>query len=250
VRFKHWAFWPQRCKISDRDKKLKVFIILAKWLFILCLPFLVLTASLAWAFNSLWLYEYGFNKYQVGITTGLTAPELEKAASGIISYFNSDGEYISLTVVKNGEPFEIFNQREIIHLKDVKGLVWLDYWVLLGTSVYALAYAGVCLLWKKRRYWRHLAWGLVGGGSLTLGLMLALGLGVLFNFDWLFLHFHLISFSNDFWLLNPARDYLEMLFPEHFYYDATIFCASITAGLAIILGGVGGGYLLLTKRKK
>jgi integral membrane protein (TIGR01906 family) len=216
----------------------------------LCLPLLLLTASIGWAVNSLWLYQHGFNKYQVGITTGLTEPELKKAAIGIISYFNSDEENISLTVIKNNQPFELFNEREIIHLKDVKGLVWLDYWVLLGTSVYALAYAGVCLFWKKRRYWRYLAWGLVGGGSITLGLMLALGLGILFNFDWLFWHFHLISFSNDFWLLDPTRDYLEMLFPEHFYYDATIFCAGITAGLAIILGGVGGGYLLLNKRKK
>lgn len=229
---------------------MRAISIVAKGLFILCLPVLLLTTSLGWAVNSLWLYQYGFEKYQVGITTGLTEPELEKAAIGIISYFNSDEEYISLTVVKDGEPFEIFNQREIIHLKDVKGLVWLDYWVLLGTSVYALAYAGVCLFWKKRKYWRHLAWGLVGGGSLTLALMLALGLGVLFNFDWLFLHFHLISFSNDFWLLNPTSDYLEMLFPERFYYDATIFCASITAALVIILGGVGGGYLLLSKRRK
>jgi len=29
-----------------------------------------------------------------------------------------------------------------------------------------------------------------------------------------------------------------------------IFCAGITAGLAIILGGVAGGYLMFTKRMK
>jgi len=40
--------------------------IAAKWLFILCLPLLLLTASLCWAVNSAWLYEYGFEKYNVG----------------------------------------------------------------------------------------------------------------------------------------------------------------------------------------
>jgi len=228
---------------------MKALSITAKGLFILCLPFLLITASLGWAVNSLWLYQYDFNKYQVGITTGLTEPELETVATGLIHYFNSGEEYISLTVSKNSQPFELFNEREIIHLKDVKGLIRLDYGVLLGTLVYVLAYIGVCLFWKKRKYWRYLAWGLVGGGSLTLALMLALGLWALVGFDQLFLQFHLFSFANEFWQLDPTHDYLIMLFPEGFFYDATLICAGATAAGAVILGGVGGGYLLLTRRR-
>ncbi|MBL7125056.1 MAG: DUF1461 domain-containing protein, partial [Dehalococcoidales bacterium] len=176
---------------------MRILGIAAKWLFMLCLPVLLLTASLGWATNSLWLYEYGFEKYNVSQVTGLAEVELEKAAAGLIGYFNSDEDYISLTLVKDGEPFELFNQREVIHLKDVKGLIWLDYWVLLGTLVYVLAYAGISLFWRKRRYWRRLAWGVVGGGGITLALMLALGLGTLLGFDQLFLQFHLISFTNE-----------------------------------------------------
>jgi integral membrane protein (TIGR01906 family) len=228
---------------------MRIVGIAAKWLFMLCLPVLLLTASLGWAINSLWLYKYGFEKYNISQATGLADSELEKAAAGLIGYFNSDEEYISLTVIKDGEPFELFNQREIIHLKDVKGLIWLDYRVLLGTLVYVLAYAGVCLFWRKRRNWRRLAWGVVGGGGITLALMLALGLGTLFGFSQLFWQFHVISFSNEFWLLDPTKDYLKMLFPDGFFYDAVLFCALGTAGLAIILGGVAGGYLLSKKGK-
>ena len=47
----------------------------------LCLPVLLLTASIGWAANSLWLYEYGFDRYGVSQTTGLAEVELEKAAS-------------------------------------------------------------------------------------------------------------------------------------------------------------------------
>jgi len=228
--------------------KLRILGIAAKWVFILCLPILLLTASIGWAANSLWLYKYGFDKYNVGQTTGLAEAELEKAATGLISYFNSDDKLISLTVVKNGEPFELFNEKEVIHLKDVKGLIWLDYWVLLGTLIYALAYAGVSLFWRKRKYWRQLAWGVVWGSGITLALMLALGLGMLLNFDQLFLQFHLISFTNELWQLDPAKDYLIMLFPQGFWYDSALFCAGITAGLAVILGGVSGGYLVLAKK--
>ncbi len=228
---------------------MRILGIAAKWLFMLCLPILLLTASLGGATNSLWLYEYGFEKYNVSQATGLAEVELEKAATGLVGYFNSDEDYISLTVMKDGEPFELFNHREIIHLKDVKGLIWLDYWVLFGTLVYVLAYAGVSLFWRKTRYWRRLAWGVAGGGGITLALMLALGLGTLLGFDQLFWQFHLISFTNELWQLDPTRDYLIMLFPQGFWYDATIFCGLTTAGLAIILGGVGVGYLVFTRRR-
>jgi len=228
---------------------LKILGISAKWLFILCLPILLLTASIGWAVNSLWLYKYGFGKYDVSQTAGLAEVELEKAATGLISYFNSDEENISLTVIKDGEPFELFNQREVAHLRDVKGLIWLDYWVLLGTLIYVLAYAGVSLFWRRRRYWRRLAWGVVGGSGVALALMLALGLGTMLNFDQLFLQFHLISFTNELWQLDPAKDYLIMLFPQGFWYDATVFCALAIAAGAVILGGVGGGYLLFSRSR-
>ncbi|GAI46409.1 unnamed protein product, partial [marine sediment metagenome] len=215
---------------------MKGLTIAAKWLFSLCLPVLLLTASIGWAVNSHWLYKYGFEKYDVSQTTGLAEMELEKAATGLISYFNSGEENISLAVIKSGEPFELFNQREVIHLRDVKGLIRLDYWVLLGTLIYTLGYAGVSLFWRRGRYWRRLAWGVINGSGITLALMLALGLGALLDFDQLFLQFHLLSFSNEFWQLDPTRDYLIMLFPGGFWYDAAIFCALATAGLAIVLG--------------
>jgi len=217
-------------------------------IFILCIPVLLLTASIGYAANSLPVYEYGFREYDVGSTTGLTEPELEKAARGLISYFNSGEEFISLTVEKDSRPFVIFNQQEIIHLKDVKGLIRLDYFVLLGTLVYVLGYVIVCLLWKKGRYRRRLSRVVIWGSGVTLALMLALWLGVLLEFDRLFTQFHLISFANDFWLLDPAEDYLIMLFPSGFWYDVTLFCALGTAAAAIILAGISGGYLFLGKR--
>ncbi|MFC1907925.1 TIGR01906 family membrane protein [Chloroflexota bacterium] len=228
---------------------MKGLTITAKWLFILCLPILLLTASLGWEINSRWFYEYGFEKYNASQTTELAQSELEKITIGLISYFNSDEGYISLTVEKEGKPFVLFNQREVTHLKDVKELIWLDYRLLLGTLIYTLIYTGVSLFWRKGRYWRRLAWGVASGGGLTLALMLTLGLGILLSFEQLFLQFHYISFTNELWLLDPTKDYLIMLFPQNFFYDGAILCALATAGLAIILGGVSGGYLLFKGRQ-
>ena len=227
---------------------MRILSIAAKWLFILCLPLLLLMASIGWAVNSSWLYEYGFEKYNVSQTTGLAEAELEKAATGLIRYFNSDEEYISLSVVKDDKSFVLFNEREVAHLLDVKGLIWLGYRVLVGTLIYVLVYAGVSLFWWKER--RQLAWGLVGGSGLTLALMLALGLGALLNFDQLFLQFHLISFTNELWQLDPTKDYLIMLFPQGFWYDATLFCGLGTVVAAVVLGGVGGFIYSSAGRKR
>lgn len=231
------------------ENAIKILGIIARWLFILCLPLMLLTAVIGIAVNSHWLYQYGFDKYDISQTTGIDNTELEKAADGLIDYFNSNEELIDLTVIKDGQPFTLFSQKEIAHLKDVKGLIWLDYRVLLATGGYVLLYAVVSLCWLKEECRRKLAKAAVIGSGAAIGLILALGLAALVDFDGFFLQFHLISFANDLWLLDPARDYLIMLFPQGFWYDATIFVALATAGLAVITGGLGGGYLLYRRRQ-
>jgi integral membrane protein (TIGR01906 family) len=136
----------------------------------------------------------------------------------------------------------------VTHLKDVKELVRLDYRLLLGTAIYVGAYAWFCLF--RRRDRRRLAWGAVIGSSITLGVMLALGIGAtVLDFQELFLQFHFFAFTNEFWMLDPSRDYLIMLFPEGFWYDAVMLFGMIVAGVAGTLCGVAGGYLWTTRRR-
>ncbi len=217
---------------------------IAKWLFIFSLPALLISAAINFEFNSLWLYRNGFEKYNVSEATGLDKAELEKAAAGLIGYFNSGDEYISLTVVKDGEPLELFNQREVAHLKDVKALMQLNLRLLVGTAAYVGVYAGISLFWRRKRYRRQLAWATVIGSSITLGMIIALGAGsMLLDFNELFTRFHLVAFTNDLWMLDPATDYLIMLFPEGFWYDSAVLLGQITAAAAGILCGIGGLYL-------
>lgn len=220
----------------------------ARVVFILALPAVLISAAIAFEFNSLWLYKDGFEKYNVSQTTGLAEAELEEAAAGLISYFNSGEEYISITVVKDGQPFELFNQREVVHLKDVKQLVRLDYRLLLGTAIYVGAYAGVCL-WRRRKNRCKLARAVIIGSSIALGMIVVMGVGsTIQGFDQLFTQFHFLAFTNEFWMLDPSRDYLIMLFPEDFWFDASMLFGQIVAGVAGIILGVAGGYLWRVRR--
>jgi integral membrane protein (TIGR01906 family) len=224
---------------------LKILLIIASGLFALCLPCLLLTASIWWAANSHWLYTSGFTRYDVAASTGLTEAELDMVAAELIDYFNSGEEFVDITVIKDGQTFELFTEEEILHFRDVKGLFRLDFYVLLGTGIYAVGYAALSLIWRRPQYRRGLAKGTLAASIIALLLMLALGLGTLFNFDWLFLRFHLLSFSNEFW---SAKGYMVLLFPRDFWYDAAIYCAIATAVGAAILGLVAAGYLFFTRK--
>ena len=73
---------------------------------------MLLTGSIAWAVNSPWLYEYGFEKYSISQKTGLAPSECDKAANGLIQYFNSDEQKINIILVKDGRSFDLFNHIE------------------------------------------------------------------------------------------------------------------------------------------
>jgi integral membrane protein (TIGR01906 family) len=200
------------------------------------------------AANSRILYNYGFEKYNISQATGLADSELDKVAQGLIHYFSSDQESISLTVDKEGETLELFNAREVFHLEDVKGLFRMDYIVLLSTLGYPLSYIRVSFILGRLGFGRRLSRAVITGGLLTLFLMLAAGLATFFNFDDFFYQFHVFSFSNDFWQLDPATDFLIMLFPQGFWYDATVAVALATAAAALVLSGTA--WLYLRKMRK
>ena len=52
-------------------------------------------------------------------------PELNKAAAGIIDYFNNGDKYINVQIIKDGQPYQLYSedQKEITHMKDVKALL-------------------------------------------------------------------------------------------------------------------------------
>ena len=44
-----------------------------------------------------------------------------------------------------------------------------------------------------------------------------------------------------FWMLDPSKDYLIMLFPEGFFYDAALFGFGAVLLLAMVVGGITFG---------
>jgi integral membrane protein (TIGR01906 family) len=81
--------------------------------------------------------------------------------------------------------------------------------------------------------------GFMWGSGFSILLVMMLGVLALIDFNWLFTQFHLLSFTNDLWLLDPATDYLIMLFPEGFWSDAVIVIFALMVILALAVGFTG-----------
>ena len=226
---------------AARTRVLHYSLRFATALAIIAIPVLLVTSSLRFAINAGGLYEYDFNRYDISLRTGILDPELSRIGEEIRDYFNDDSELIDIDAVIYGEVQPLFTEREIIHMKDVKGLihtVYLWQWISLG-------YLAACMAgyaWLRRResipgvvrvgFW---------GGVVTLLIIGALGLGSLVGFEALFLKFHQLSFANDLWRLNPRIHNLIAMFPEPFFRDATLFVALMAIGQALLLVCVGLG---------
>ena len=209
---------------------------IARWVFVFVIPLFIISGVIAFAFNFLPLYEYGFHRYQVSQTTGLADSELTKAARGLISYFNSDEEFINVVVQKDGADLQLFNEREVLHLKDVKALVRLDYRIFV-ISLACLAVGSVIQVLRRQvKLW---AAPVFWGGAITLALLILVTAVAASNFDAFFIRFHQLSFANDFWLLDPTKDYLIMLFPGGFWQDASIFIAGLIGLFAAAVTFIG-----------
>jgi integral membrane protein (TIGR01906 family) len=223
----------------------KIFQKIIYWLFACCLPVLLVTSTICWEINELRLYEYGFEKYGISQATGLDSQQLSRVAQHLIDYFDLRTDTAQMEVHKDGTKFKLYNERELIHLEDIQNLIQRDYWVQRG-SLILMVLCALVLLFIFRSGWRLPVRGLFWGSAITVGLMIILALWALFGFEQFFIIFHLISFSNQYWMLDPARDYLIQLFPEGFFYDAALLGYGVVMFEALLIGGIAWGTLRFT----
>ena len=199
-------------------------------------PLILISTNVRCVVNASALYSYGFEKYDIDDVTGIEMDQLRMAGGQIRDYFDDDSELITVKVKRYGEAVpNIYSEREVLHMKDVKNLLGLVYSLqIIALIVGSLGIATGLAMREKASLARSIRWVCRGGG-VTLGITILVGLLALGGFDKLFLYFHLISFDNDLWLLDPSKDLLIMMFPQEFFFDATILIVSATVLEAIAL---------------
>ena len=212
--------------------------------FVVLLPLLVISTSLRSLVTDRDLLLQGFRDNQVGRTTGLDQPQLERIADSFVAYFQGPPGQIQMQVTVGGQSRPLFNQREVEHMEDVQGLI---QWFLRMQIVCAILFVirvgfAVVVVGLDRSpvpIGREMLWS----AGLVVALVAVVGLLSLVDFSELWIRFHQVAFRNDLWQLDPQSDYLIMLFPEPFWFTATIRMATLVAVEVVVLAVAGAALL-------
>jgi integral membrane protein (TIGR01906 family) len=220
--------------------------------FIIAVPLFLVLTNVRIAATEEGVYGYSFSQYDAVAVTGIDRAQLDGAAATIIDYFRTGerDELLDIRVVVNGEAEALYNQREVLHMRDVKDLMQLTFRAHEIAFVFLVGYAVVVFLWARERALRQLAVQAVVAGGATVVLLGAAAVAVTLGFDRLFEQFHLLSFSNDLWRLNPATDRLIQMFPQGFWFDVTLGVGVLTAIEGGLVAMLGLGYLVWSGRRR
>lgn len=160
--------------------------------------------------------------------------DLMKATETLLDYLQDKRADIKAEITVSGWVREAFNEREILHMVDVKNLYQFAL-TLRITAIGCLA-VSLLLLWRQKKQDMFMmlaaAYGKCAIGFLCFVAMM--GIWAFCDFTGLWESFHRLFFRNDLWLLNPRTDLMINMFPEDFFFHMVIRIA------VMFLIGFGG----------
>lgn len=193
------------------------------------LVFLIFSYSLEFVAFDRKFYDEQYQKNN--LYTHFSQNDVKKATDDLLTYLRYE---------EGNKPIEssFFNVKEKQHLIDVKNILQKErsynsiLTILFIITIGILSFAGNLRM-------THGKLGVITG-SVGLGILLLLGLLISIDFSLFWTNFHLVAFTNDLWLLNPATDNLIVLYPEPFWMAIVTRLLSYMAVsyLLILLGGI------------
>ena len=204
-------------------------------LFALCLILTLLITSVeAVAYWMPEYYENEYRKYQVAETVQMEMEDLLEVTDQMMAYLRGDREDLHITTVVGGQTREFFNDREIAHMEDVRGL-FLGGLLLRSLCIRG---AGLCLILlaaMRARLSQVLPRSICAGTGLFFLLACILAAVISTDFTRYFTIFHQIFFDNDLWILDPRTDLLINIVPEPFFVDTAARIGLLFGGSVLIL---------------
>ena len=186
-------------------------------------------------------YEKEYLKYEVLDDLEMEIDDVMRVTEEMMAYLRDDREDLVVETTVDGVEREFFNDREKLHMVDVKGL-FMGGLTLRRNSLILLAGAFIVLTIMKANWKKLLPWSIIWGIGGFLGLLLVGGALIASDFHRYFFLFHEIFFDNDLWLLDPRTDLMIRMLPEGFFFDMVVrigviffisFCVLLLTGVII-----------------
>lgn len=225
------------CKDKDDNMHKKHYSIIAYFISISLLFVILITSIRMNAFQHSF-YERMYENLQTATTAQVPQEDLMKATTVLLDYLEDKRDDLQVEIHRKGNVNQAFNAKEILHMEDVKQLYQGSltiYRVCLYGMLIGILYLGIRL---KKGVFSYLALRFVKTALYFFLFVAFLGAYAIIDFDSFWTSFHYIFFSNDLWLLNPATDFMILMFPEQLFFQLVlriIACFSIGMGSIFVL---------------
>lgn len=201
-------------------------------LFTFCLMITLLITSVeAVTYWTPGYYEKEYTKYNVTADVHMEMDDLLDVTEEMMAYLRGNREDLHVPTIVDGQPREFFNDREIAHMEDVRGL-FLGGLLLRRICMITAVLCLVLMAVLKARISRVLPASVCVGTGLFFAVICALAAIISTDFTKYFVIFHQIFFNNDLWLLDPRTDLLINIVPEPFFVDTAARIA-LTFGISV-----------------
>lgn len=186
-------------------------------------------------------YKKEFEKHEV--YGRLEGYDIEEINNNVLSYLKNEDIYLA----DDG----FFNERERIHLMDVKGQVQIILYILYFSIIlfFVLIFLLVILNGNLKKIMKNVGIVFLFSGILTFLDSFVFWLIAKGNFDFVFELMHKIFFKAGTYVFDPYFERIVVLYPQQFFYDITVKIVLDTLVISLVLGLVGLVILLYKKIK-
>ncbi|MBR4454873.1 MAG: TIGR01906 family membrane protein [Solobacterium sp.] len=183
-------------------------------------------------------YEAEYRKNDTVSYTGMSAEDNLRATDTLLDYLQDKRQDIVCTAEVSGTEREVFNERETLHMVDVKALYQNAIRVRNGCVITAVILLVLSVLIGKKSFFSVLRSGWKNGILLTGAVILFIAIWALADFNQFWTNFHLLFFDNDLWLLDPNTSIMINLFPGSFFFDLVIRIIVWVVGIHVVISGI------------
>lgn len=183
-------------------------------------------------------YEAEYRKNDTVSYTGMSAEDNLRATDTLLDYLQDKRQDIVCTAEVSGTEREVFNERETLHMVDVKALYQNAIRVRNGCVITAAILLVLSVLIGKKSFFSVLRSGWKNGILLTGAVILFIAIWALADFNQFWTNFHLLFFDNDLWLLDPNTSIMINLFPGSFFFDLVTRIIAWVVGIHVVISGI------------
>lgn len=194
-------------------------------------------------------YVQEYKTYGQAEKIGMSDEDLMNSTDVLLDYLQGKRDDIVVEATMSGHSVEVFNEREKLHMVDVRNLLQnavkaRDIMLWGGLVILAVVLA------RHRDGWLSLLKNTYKYSLIIIGAAVgALSIWAAVDFYDFWVDFHYLFFDNTLFFLDPNTSIMINMFPENFFFDLVFRIILIFVVIAAVLGVMIHWLYILKQRK-